>query len=171
LWIKPILRGAPGTDPLLFVFNFGDRDLDGFRLGVPAGGFWTERLNSEGEAYGGRNLGNLGGRTAEAATEGSQPYARHSSSRRVPHWCWHRWRPCWERRDTMIERRFFSDVTRYFDAAATHMSYPAGLLDQIKRCNSLYRFDFPVRQSDGSPEVVPAERPVDRETRCASRWS
>ena len=58
----------------------------------------------------------------------------------------------------MRERRFFSDVTRYFDAAATHMSYPAGLLDQIKRCNGLYRFDFPVRQPDGSLEVVRAWR-------------
>ena len=58
----------------------------------------------------------------------------------------------------MIERRFFSDVTRYFDSAAAHMSYPAGLLDQIKRCNGLYRFDFPVRQPDGSLEVVRAWR-------------
>ena len=37
-------------------------------------------------------------------------------------------------------------------------NHPAGLLDQIKRCNSLYRFDFPVRQLDGTIEVVRAWR-------------
>ena len=58
----------------------------------------------------------------------------------------------------MNERRFFSDVTRYFDAAARHMSYPVGLLDQIKRCNGLYRFDFPIRQPDGTLDVVRAWR-------------
>ena len=58
----------------------------------------------------------------------------------------------------MPERRFFSDVTRYFDRAAALGHHPPGLLDQIKRCNSLYRFDFPVRQLDGSIEVVRAWR-------------
>ena len=58
----------------------------------------------------------------------------------------------------MPVHRFFSDVSRYFDRAAAFGSHPAGLLDQIKRCNSLYRFDFPVRQSDGSVEVVRAWR-------------
>ena len=58
----------------------------------------------------------------------------------------------------MPQRRFFSDVARYFDRAAAQGDYPAGLLDQIKRCNSLYRFDFPVRQLDGSLEVVRAWR-------------
>ena len=51
----------------------------------------------------------------------------------------------------MVTRRFFSDVSRYFDRAAALTDYPSDLLDQIKRCNSLYRFDFPVRQLDGVP--------------------
>ena len=59
---------------------------------------------------------------------------------------------------TMIERRFYTDVTRYFDSAAAFTDHPPGLLDQIKRCNSLYRFDFPVRQLDGTIEVVRAWR-------------
>ena len=58
----------------------------------------------------------------------------------------------------MPERRFYTDVSRYFDRAAAFTDYPAGLLDQIKRCNSLYRFDFPVRQRDGRVEVVRAWR-------------
>ncbi len=58
----------------------------------------------------------------------------------------------------MPERRFYTDVTTYFDRAAAFTDHPAGLLDQIKRCNSLYRFDFPVRQRDGRIEVIRAWR-------------
>ena len=58
----------------------------------------------------------------------------------------------------MIERRFYTDVSRYFERAAVLTAYPRGLLDQVQRCNSLYRFDFPVRQSDGQIEVVRAWR-------------
>ena len=58
----------------------------------------------------------------------------------------------------MPARRFFSDVSHYFDRAAAFGAHPPGLLDQIKRCNSLYRFDFPVRRGDGSVEVVRAWR-------------
>ena len=54
--------------------------------------------------------------------------------------------------------RFFDDVSRTFDRAASFGDHPPGLLDQIKRCNSVYRFDFPVRHSDGTLEVVRAWR-------------
>ena len=54
--------------------------------------------------------------------------------------------------------RFFTDVSRTFDRAATFGDHPPGLLDQIKRCNAVYRFDFPVRQTDGTLEVVRAWR-------------
>ena len=54
--------------------------------------------------------------------------------------------------------RFFTDVSRTFDRAATFGDHPRGLLDQIKRCNAVYRFDFPVRQSDGTLQVVRAWR-------------
>lgn len=40
---------------------------------------------------------------------------------------------------------FFGDVINYFDKAAKHSKYPKGLLDQIKVCNSIYKFHFPVR--------------------------
>lgn len=52
---------------------------------------------------------------------------------------------------------FFGDVTRNFDLAAKHLSYPAGLLQQIKECNSVYHFKFPV-QTDDNVEVVSAWR-------------
>ncbi|GAB4286175.1 MAG: Glu/Leu/Phe/Val dehydrogenase [Ignavibacteriaceae bacterium] len=40
---------------------------------------------------------------------------------------------------------FFNDVLSYFENAARYTKYPAGLLDQIKYCNSVYRIKFPVR--------------------------
>ena len=58
----------------------------------------------------------------------------------------------------MPERRFWSDVSTYFDRAAALGSHPPDLLEQIKRCNSLYRFDFPIRGADGRIEVVRAWR-------------
>ena len=59
---------------------------------------------------------------------------------------------------TTTHDRFFTNVSRTFDRAASFGAHPPGLLDQIKRCNALYRFDFPVRQSDGSIQVVRAWR-------------
>ena len=55
-------------------------------------------------------------------------------------------------------RRFFTDFVHYFDRAAAFCDYSEGLLDQIRYCNSIYRFGFPVRQPDGSIEVVRAWR-------------
>jgi glutamate dehydrogenase (NAD(P)+) len=44
---------------------------------------------------------------------------------------------------------FFDNVSRYFDQAASCTELPAGLLDQIKVCNSVYSFQFPVRTQQG----------------------
>lgn len=49
---------------------------------------------------------------------------------------------------------FFAQVNRYFDKAAAHLDLPAGLLAQIKACNSVYRMQFPVKRDDGSIEVI-----------------
>ncbi len=49
---------------------------------------------------------------------------------------------------------FFDEVNQYFDQAARFTSYPAGLLEQIRGCNSVYRFDFPLRRADGRIEVL-----------------
>jgi glutamate dehydrogenase (NAD(P)+) len=53
---------------------------------------------------------------------------------------------------------FFEEVNQYFDAAARFTDYPAGLLEQIRCCNSVYRFDFPLRRDDGRIEVIHAWR-------------
>jgi glutamate dehydrogenase (NAD(P)+) len=44
---------------------------------------------------------------------------------------------------------FLSTVDRYFENAAKYLNHPRGLLDQIKECNSVYCFKFPVRLNDG----------------------
>jgi glutamate dehydrogenase (NAD(P)+) len=49
---------------------------------------------------------------------------------------------------------FFDEVNQYFDQAAKFTKYPQGLLDQIRACNSVYRFDFPLRRADGHIEVL-----------------
>jgi glutamate dehydrogenase (NAD(P)+) len=49
---------------------------------------------------------------------------------------------------------FFAQVNKYFDKAAAHLDIPAGLLAQIKACNSVYRMQFPIKRDDGSIEVV-----------------
>jgi glutamate dehydrogenase (NAD(P)+) len=44
---------------------------------------------------------------------------------------------------------FFEIVNTYVEKAAALTDYPRGLLDQIKVCNSVYSFTFPVRTSRG----------------------
>ena len=55
------------------------------------------------------------------------------------------------------ETSFFGDVTRNFDKAAAHLDYPEGLLEQIKVCNSVYHFVFPIQTGRGI-EVIQAWR-------------
>lgn len=52
---------------------------------------------------------------------------------------------------------FFATVCKNFDKAAAYTQHPKGLLDQIKECNSIYRFTFPVQTKDGY-EVISAWR-------------
>jgi glutamate dehydrogenase (NAD(P)+) len=44
---------------------------------------------------------------------------------------------------------FFNTVSRYFECAAALTEHPKGLLEQIKACNSVYSFQFPVRTTRG----------------------
>ncbi len=44
---------------------------------------------------------------------------------------------------------FFETVNTYFEKAAALSEHPRGLLDQIKACNSVYAFQFPVRTQYG----------------------
>ena len=54
---------------------------------------------------------------------------------------------------------FLATVDRNFAAAAAFLDYPQGLLDQIRVCNAIYKFHFPVRCEDGKGyEVIEAWR-------------
>ena len=56
------------------------------------------------------------------------------------------------------QANFFDQVTQYFNEAAKFTDYPRGLLEQIRVCNSVYRFDFPLRRAGGEIEVIRAWR-------------
>jgi len=54
---------------------------------------------------------------------------------------------------------FLDTVNRNFDAAAAYLDYPKGLLEQIRVCNSIYKFHFPVRSEGGNGyQVIEAWR-------------
>lgn len=52
---------------------------------------------------------------------------------------------------------FFNTVCKNFDKAAAYTNHEWGLLDQIKACNSVYHFQFPV-QTDEGYDVISAWR-------------
>src|SRR5687768_16398788 len=56
------------------------------------------------------------------------------------------------------QANFFDQVTQYFNEAAKFTDYSKGLLEQIRVCNSVYRFDFPLRRNSGEIEVIRAWR-------------
>ncbi len=58
----------------------------------------------------------------------------------------------------MSKVSFTAQVDRYFDKAAAHTDHPAGLLHQIRICNAIYSFHFPLERDDGSIEVMQAWR-------------
>jgi 1,4-alpha-glucan branching enzyme len=61
-------KGARPRDVVVVVCNFTPVPRDNYRVGVPFGGRWLERLNSDARDYGGSGQGNLG--AVEAAPLG-----------------------------------------------------------------------------------------------------
>ena len=53
---------------------------------------------------------------------------------------------------------FLAQVDRMYAKAASFTDHPAGLLAQIKICNSVYHMEFPLVKDDGSIEVIKAWR-------------
>ena len=56
------------------------------------------------------------------------------------------------------EYSFFDDVNQFVDKAAMHTEHPAGLIRQIKMCNSIYKFNFPIKLEDGTFQVLEGYR-------------
>ena len=54
--------------------------------------------------------------------------------------------------------RFYQEVNRAFDQAASYTDLEDGLLNQIKVCNDVLRLAFPIERDDGSIRVIEAWR-------------
>ena len=61
--------------------NFSAIPHEGYQLGLPFAGEWSELINTDAETYGGSGVGNLGTVTAHESPYGGQPA---SARLRVP---------------------------------------------------------------------------------------
>ncbi|MFQ5441230.1 MAG: 1,4-alpha-glucan branching protein GlgB [Thermodesulfobacteriota bacterium] len=78
-WEESILcflrNSAKLNDNMLVICNFTPVVRSSYRVGVPYGGFWRERLNSDGREYGGSGVGNTGGATADPIEHNGYPFS------------------------------------------------------------------------------------------------
>jgi 1,4-alpha-glucan branching enzyme len=65
--VSLVRRARSAGDMTVALVNFTPVPRQGYRIGVPVGGSYREILNSDGEAYGGSNVGNQGRIAAEDA--------------------------------------------------------------------------------------------------------
>ncbi|MBP7690522.1 MAG: 1,4-alpha-glucan branching protein GlgB [Anaerolineales bacterium] len=61
--------------PIVVIANFTPVPREGYRVGLPVGGFYREILNSDSAHYGGSNLGNAGGLPSEPTSWQGQPHS------------------------------------------------------------------------------------------------
>ena len=64
--ISYLRRSADNREVIVVVCNFTPIPREAYRIGVPREGFYEEILNTDAEVYWGSNMGNQGGRWAEA---------------------------------------------------------------------------------------------------------
>jgi len=64
--VASYLRKGKGGAPVLAVLNYTPVPREGYRVGVPEGGSWSELLNSDAPMYGGSGVGNFGTVRADA---------------------------------------------------------------------------------------------------------
>jgi 1,4-alpha-glucan branching enzyme len=63
------------TPPVVVVCNFTPVIRQNYRVGLPKPGFYSERLNTDADCYGGSNVGNFGGAYSQAMPWLGQPYS------------------------------------------------------------------------------------------------
>jgi 1,4-alpha-glucan branching enzyme len=68
-------RARDPNDFLLVAANFTPVPREGYRLGVPAGGFYRELFNSDSRYYGGADVGNAGGVPSEPTPWQGHPHS------------------------------------------------------------------------------------------------
>ncbi|MET0430129.1 MAG: 1,4-alpha-glucan branching enzyme, partial [Microvirga sp.] len=71
-WMR---RGDSDHQLVIVVTNFTPVPRMDYRIGVPAKGFYVEAINTDAQAYGGSNMGNLGGMVAEEVPSHGQPWS------------------------------------------------------------------------------------------------
>jgi 1,4-alpha-glucan branching enzyme len=78
-WEKSIIcflrRGRAIDDVAVVVCNFTPEVRHGYRVGVPKGGLYLERLNTDSDIYGGSNAGNAGAVMAAATPCHGRPFS------------------------------------------------------------------------------------------------
>jgi 1,4-alpha-glucan branching enzyme len=81
-WIDPndvddnalsFIRWSASGEPLVCLCNFSPVPREDYRVGLPQVGSWTEVVNTDSDAYGGSNVGNLGLVEAEPIEWDGQP--------------------------------------------------------------------------------------------------
>ena len=73
--ISLLRKGKSADETILVVCNFTPVPREGYNVGVPAGGYWREILNSDAREYGGSGMGNLGGVEAVKVAVHGRPYS------------------------------------------------------------------------------------------------
>jgi 1,4-alpha-glucan branching enzyme len=68
-------RGVDAAPEVVVACNFTPVPRHGYRVGVPRGGYYRERLNTDAAVYGGANIGNGGGLMAEDVASHGRPYS------------------------------------------------------------------------------------------------
>jgi 1,4-alpha-glucan branching enzyme len=69
--------GGPDDAPVVILCNFTPVPRHGYRIGVSEPGFYRERVNSDAAIYGGSNMGNGGGVSAEPLPWHGRPFSIH----------------------------------------------------------------------------------------------
>src|SRR6202451_432222 len=73
--ISLLRKSRSPNQNIVIVCNFTPIPRLNYRLGVPAGGYWRELLNSDGKEYGGSGMGNAGGVFAEEEPVHGRPFS------------------------------------------------------------------------------------------------
>jgi 1,4-alpha-glucan branching enzyme len=73
--ISLLRKGKTADDAVLITCNFTPVPRVGYKVGVPAAGYWKEILNSDAHEYGGGGIGNMGGAEALAESVHGRPYS------------------------------------------------------------------------------------------------
>ncbi|MBD3297768.1 MAG: 1,4-alpha-glucan branching enzyme, partial [candidate division Zixibacteria bacterium] len=73
--ISLLRKSRDGSQEVAIVANFTPVPRERYRVGLPRGGYWHERLNSDAKCYGGSGVGNGGGIEAIEKSHHGRPYS------------------------------------------------------------------------------------------------